>query len=285
LQSEVRRNVPLSDPCQRGRRIQIALLRGSLACACAAALLAGDARRVRIDAMALWKIVHTQCVPNYANTGRPDPCEAVWPDGAVLKDLVGVAQFLLIATTRLDGIESPSLLAPQAPNYWAAAWEARKFVAQRLHTTLPRDAIGLAINSAAARTQNQFHIHIDCVREDVIAALHEHQAEIGTSWASFTIPPGRAYLIRRLEQETLAHRDPFGLVAAQGPDARNNMAMQTIAVIGAAFENGKPGFYVLSHRADVAACDPGAAEELLDHDCRVATHLRPDSSPPSDARP
>jgi len=277
--------VPLSNPCQRGRWIRIAVRRGSIAFACAAALLIGDAGVVRADSMALWKIVHAQCVPNYASTGRPDPCAAVWPDAAVLKDIVGVAQFLLIATTRVDGIESPSLLAAGAPNYWDAAWQARKFLTERLHTTLPRDAIGLAINSAAARTQDQLHIHIDCVREDVTKTLNEHQAEIGPSWATVSIPPGRSYLVRRLEHDTLAHRDPFELVAAQGPDARDNMGMQTIAVIGAVFENGTPGFYVLSHRADVAACDPGAAEELLDHDCHVATHPRPESSPRSDQHP
>ena len=276
--------MPLSDPCQRGRRIHIAVLRGSIAFACAAALLVGDAG-ARADSMALWEIVHAQCVPNYESTGRPNPCAAVWPDAAVLKDLVGVAQFLLIATTRVDGVESPSLLAAGAPNYWDAAWEARKFVTERLHATLPRDAIGLAINSAAARTQDQLHIHIDCVREDVTKTLNEHQAEIGTSWATLSIPPGRSYLVRRLEQETLAHRDPFELVADQGPDARYNMGMQTIAVIGAVFENGTSGFYILSHRADVAACDPGAAEELLDHDCRAATHPRSETPPQPDQHP
>ncbi len=277
--------MPLSDPCQRERRIHLAVIRRSIAFACVAALLVGDVCTVRADKMALWNIVHAQCVPNYASTGRPNPCAAVWPGAAVLKDLVGVAQFLLIPTARIDGIESASLLAPGAPNYWAAAWEARTFVSERLHTALPRDAIGLAINSAAARTQDQLHIHIDCVREDVTKTLNEHQAEIGTSWATFSIPPGRSYLVRRLECETLANRDPFELVAAQGPDARDNMGMQTIAVIGAIFGNGTPGFYILSHRADAAAGDAGVAEELLDHDCHVATHPPPESSPRSDQRP
>ena len=43
-----------------------------------------------------------------------------------------------------------------------------------LHRTLPRDDIALAINSATARSQNQLHIHVDCLSIPVIEALHSH---------------------------------------------------------------------------------------------------------------
>ena len=52
----------------------------------------------------------------------------------VLKDIRGVAQFLLIPTARIGGIEDPAILAPDATNYWDAAWRARDFVDGRLHT-------------------------------------------------------------------------------------------------------------------------------------------------------
>ena len=90
----------------------------------------------------------------------PAPCALVDLDGgeprgyAVLKDLVGATQFLLIPTERVEGIESPQIVAADAPNYFAAAWRARSFVEQRAGRALPRDWIGLAINSAASRTQN-----------------------------------------------------------------------------------------------------------------------------------
>ncbi len=118
-------------------------------------------RGIAADPDALWKIVHDRCVPNAEKTGQPAPCAQIDLEGgasrgyAVLKDLVGVAQFLLIPTARLGGIESPELLASGAPNYWDAAWRARGDVEDRLQRKLPRDAIGLAINSASGRSQAQ----------------------------------------------------------------------------------------------------------------------------------
>ena len=121
----------------------------------------------------MWHVVHDLCVVDQLNNGRPAPCEYVnLADGerdgyAILKDLLGTTQYLLIATRPISGIESPDLLAPDAPNYWRAAWQARSYVSRRAKIELPREAVGMAINSAFARTQDQLHIHIDCVRPDV----------------------------------------------------------------------------------------------------------------------
>ena len=63
------------------------------------------------DPNALWNIVNGQCVPDQSNNGDPAPCALVDLDGgeprgyAVLKDLVGATQFLLIPTERVTGIE------------------------------------------------------------------------------------------------------------------------------------------------------------------------------------
>src|ERR1700761_462775 len=75
------------------------------------------------DHDALWKIVHDQCVPDQTGHHDPGPCAAVdltehW---AVLKDISGKTQFLLIPTDRVTGIEDPQILASNAPNYWKAA--------------------------------------------------------------------------------------------------------------------------------------------------------------------
>src|SRR6202034_1461554 len=119
---------------------------------------------------ALWEIVHGQCVPDEREHGDPKPCAAVdLSHGiargfAILKDIRGQSQYLLIATQRIDGIESRALLSPHAPNFFADAWTARSFTEKALGRTMPWDALSLAINSQLGRSQNQLHIHIDCIR-------------------------------------------------------------------------------------------------------------------------
>src|SRR6202020_334540 len=130
----------------------------------------------RADPNALWRIVHGECVPHVEAGLGPKPCGRVDLDGgveqgvAILKDLVGVSQMLAIPTRRITGIEDPQMLAPNAPPVFAVAWGAKSLVEERLHRTLPRDAVGLAINSKWARTQEQLHVHVDCLAIPVIKA-------------------------------------------------------------------------------------------------------------------
>ena len=101
-----------------------------------------------------------------------------------LEDLVGATQFLVIPTDQISGIESPILLEPDAPI------SSRQPGAQAVSSTrgpvdIPRDWMSLAINSAVARTQNQMHIHVDCVRADVRETLSQHITDVGSDWAAF----------------------------------------------------------------------------------------------------
>lgn len=225
------------------------------------------------DPDALWKIVHGQCVPDQQANGRPAPCVAVSLEGgyAVLKDIVGASQFLLIPTARITGIESPAVLEAATPNYFAAAWAARSWVETALHRSLPREDIGLAINAASARSQNQLHIHIDCLRPDVVDTLRRHADAIGENWSRLPVPLGRhAYLARRLDEAALAADSPFRLLAAGVPAAGADMADQTLVVAGMTFGGDKAGFVLLDGHVDLLAGDLAHGEDLLDHDCSVA---------------
>ena len=235
-----------------------------------------SAARAHGDPNALWNIVHGRCVPNEQQHANPAPCRSVSlsrgeQNGyAVLKDLVGVAQYLLIPTARVGGIESPALLAPGAPNYFAYAWQARTYVGSALHRAMPRDTISLAINSVSGRSQNQLHIHVDCVRTDVHAILRRQEASIGTRWAPLAAPlAGRRYLAMRVENGDL-DVNPFVLLADGVAGARQNTGNHTLVVIGAVFADGRPGFVLLDNHADPAAGDEGSGEELQDHTCAMA---------------
>jgi CDP-diacylglycerol pyrophosphatase len=225
----------------------------------------------------LWKIVHDKCVPGEATRHDPFPCESVdishGTDAGfvVLKDLAGRSQFLLIPTAKISGIESPLLRAPDAANYFQDAWRARDFVERRMKTALPRDAISLAINSMSGRSQNQLHIHVDCIRTDVRAVLRAHQEAIEAVWADFPARlAGRHYRAMRIPSASLGGVNPFKLLAEGIPGAASEMGRYTLVVVGATFAGGVDGFILLADRADLAVGDRGSGENLQDHDCHLA---------------
>jgi CDP-diacylglycerol pyrophosphatase len=224
------------------------------------------------DADALWTIVHDQCVPDEQRNGDPAPCALVDLSGgenpgyAVLKDINGATQFLLIPTMRITGIESPEVLEPGATNYFAAAWRARSFVEERAGRRLPRDWVSLAVNSDLARSQNQLHIHIDCLRADVHEALILHAADIGTAWTPFPVLlAGRPYSAIAVADDDLDAVNPFDLLADDLPGARAAMGQNTLVAVGAVLDDGRLGFIILARQADPAAGDMAGGEELQDH--------------------
>jgi CDP-diacylglycerol pyrophosphatase len=226
---------------------------------------------------ALREIVDGQCVPDMQQHADPKPCAEVDLTGgvprgfAILKDIKGASQFLLIPTDVIDGIESPALLAPDVVNYFDDAWTARTLVEKALGRTMPRDALSLAINSKYGRTQNQLHIHIDCIAADVRDSLRNQRDRIGDQWRLLDTPlAGHRYYARRVLGGTLAGQDPFKLVAQDIRGADADMALYTIVVAGMDFDAGKPGFVILARRADLAGGDVGSGEELQDHSCALA---------------
>lgn len=263
-----------------------------LAAALLAPLPAGAA-----NPSALWDIVSGQCVPHEEAWRDPSPCAEVELAGgvargfAVLKDLVGPAQFLLLPTARISGIEDPRILLPDAVNYWDDAWRSRYFTEGRLGAPQARDVIILAVNSAHGRTQNQLHIHIDCIRQDVRDALARHLRQVLAVWTPFPVPlAGHPYRAIRIGSGGLDGVDPFRVLADSDPAAAAAMGEHTLALVGEDFPDGTPGdtapadgtrtegrraegmrgFVLLDGKVDPAAGDPGSAEELQDHGCRVA---------------
>ncbi len=232
------------------------------------------AQPARADRTTLWNIVALKCLRHFAKAEAPTPCESVdISQGedrgvALLKDVVGVAQMLAVPTRRVTGIEDPALLAPDAPDYFAAAWEGRVRVEAHLRRRLPREAVGVTVNSMVARSQDQLHLRIDCVDKDVAAALHDYQGPLDEQWRVMTVElKGRRYWARRLDSTDLADASPFRLLAEGVAGAKQEMGQWSLAAIGANFA-GKPGFILLADHAELVA--GGHAEDLQDHACAIA---------------
>lgn len=245
------------------------------------------------DRDALWKIIDGGCVPAAASGVMPPPCTRVeMPAGrefgwAVMKDRRGVLQYLLLPTARISGVESPELLQPGAPNFFAQAWHARDLLDQLNGRPLPREAVSLTLNPVRRRSQDQFHIHISCIRPDLQARLQSAEADLRPDWSP--LPGGwhgHNWLVRRVDGDRLDGVNPIADIAAHVPGASADMGAMGIGVVAMSFKDGRPGFVLMATRRDDGDPTSGIAEhDIQEHDCSVVKGVAALATTPTPATP
>lgn len=215
------------------------------------------------------QIVQDQCVKNWKEHHLPDPCERVFfanPNSsdlgyALLGDPAGGAHYLLIPTQTMKGTDSAELLDPDAPNYFAEAWHARDLLADFTGHDVPRTAVGLVVNTASTRTQSQFHIHIECLRRDVVESLRAAADHVSDTWSPLSVA-GSVFQALRISDQDLNGSNLFELLANLSPNARHHLSDYTLIVAGVQLATG-PGFVVLTGTGPTG-------EILLDSTCTAA---------------
>lgn len=220
---------------------------------------------------ALWRLIERDC------TGAGGPqgaCLQVQPGAdrrdVLVKDSHGDYQFLLMPLDKVSGIESPGLYRKGVPNYFAAAWQARTHTQMALAQPLPREVASLALNSPHGRSQHQLHIHVDCLRADVVQALDAQRAALSMRWSPLPVLlRGHQYQARLLAGEELT-ANPLNLLAFDLSGAAD-VGNWSLLVAGHRDPQGAPGFVLLATRLDPAAGNDASAEELQDHACSVLT--------------
>ena len=224
------------------------------------------------DRNALWTIVSTSCVAP-GGDGAPAPMKGVEIEChadkgvAFLKDRNGVAQMLAIPTRKVTGMEDPAILSPEADGYFAQGWIARANLEAHLGKAVPREDVAITINSMVSRSQDQLHLHVDCLDPSVAAALKDYQASLDATWRPMTVAlHGRKYWARRLDSADLSDASPFQLLARDMSGAKQELGLWTLAAVGATFD-GKPGFILLADHAELTA--GGHAEDIQDHACAI----------------
>jgi CDP-diacylglycerol pyrophosphatase len=217
----------------------------------------------------LRQIVQQQCVVHWIQKHDPSPCKRVFlPDPnsersgyAVLSAREGGAHYLLVPTQAMAGVEGAELLDPDAPNYFAEAWHARDLITAFVGHEVPRTAVGVAVGTARARTQDQFHVHLECLRQDVVESLRGSAERITDVWGPVMVV-GSTYQAMRVMGDGLDGSNVFELLASLKPDVRHHMGDYTLVVAGMKFNSG-PGFVVLTGTGPTG-------ELLLDASCSVA---------------
>lgn len=232
----------------------------------AAALLLGCQAVVRVhNPDALWQIVSRSCVPSEAAGKGPGKCAKVSPDGyALLKDMRGKGQYLLIPTARVTSMESSALSRPGAPDYFLDAWENRGFVSKALDARVPDALMSLAINSAKGRSQNQLHIHIDCMSQAVRDALSAYDDAAPGAWVDARLNH-HFYRLMRVASASAADVHPYERVLKQAEAHGQAIGDHSIFMATA-----PGGFFVVDgyYQPYGPSANPGSSEELQDHSCK-----------------
>ena len=177
---------------------------------------------------------------------------------AIIKDRVGESQFLLVATRRLSGIGDPQLLANDAANYFAEAWKARFLVSRMREREISREYLSLAMNSEDNVSQDQLHIHIDCVREDILPILNHLKftaSESASTWRDVTLED-RQYRVTWVAGDSL-EVNPFKLLSSKISQAE--MRHHSLVIVGA--RRPAIGFFLLDTTGNRAH-----GEDLQSHD-------------------
>ena len=220
----------------------------------------------------LLHIVRDRCVPSFRKSGDPSPCAAIEPGPggdieagvAILKDRKPGAHYLTIPIRLITGIESPLLLAAGTPNYFAAAWENRQYLETVVNHAVPRDAVGLAVNSVCARGQEQLHIHMECLRPDIHDGLRVAAGTLPAGhWITVSIADS-TYDAIRVSSDGLETFDPVKLLAEHLAATGRKFNAETSLLAAGVRVGDAPGFVILTHDTRPSG------EQLLDPNCAIA---------------
>lgn len=218
----------------------------------------------------LWAALKT-CVLAKRLANRTFPClsvdlgDADRPGSAVLRAPGEPTHSVVMPTDTVAGLEAPVLRGPRGAAYWRAALAARPLVSDVLKGKLSPAEVGLAVNSAWGRSQDQLHIHLDCLKPSVLKAVRAHGRQVRHTWSRFPVPLAgdRYYALRVLEAEA-AQFNPFAALHTL-PGARPDLHRTSFAALATPPGDPEPGYILLAYRAPSAS-----AEDVMDHSCRLA---------------
>jgi len=172
---------------------------------------------------------------------------------------------ILVPTRKVVGVEDPFLQSPDAPNYFEAAWRARSLLKSAGRRGPDWDDVGLVVNPAIERNQDQLHIHVGCLLSYVKLALAAAAPEVPNGkWQQLpAVVPHLVFWGTRVRGTDLADVEPFRMAAAALADKVRDRAKLTIVVAGVRVA-GEDGFLILASYAGAPhSWWPVSTEDLL----------------------
>jgi len=239
----------------------------------AMALLLGGCAR----SDALWMVTQDLCMTHYHLRRDPAPCQQIYQPQrkeqgfSVLQNPRYPYHFILVPNLAMSGIESIALSREGRTDYFGYAWLMRYRLMAAYGADVPDDKLGMAINSAWGRSQNQLHIHLTCLREDVRRQLQAERPFIDEQWRPL---PDRllnhTYYARRVMQPAAMGIYPIASVARHFHLSPPQLAEYGVALIPTTF-SGEKGFILLTTRRGWDKGNRASVESLLDKRCEILT--------------
>ncbi len=248
------------------RRLSAVLI-GALALTASAALALASERN------ALWHVVRA-CAADARLTSLPFPCLAVDLTGGVERGHILLrppwANDLILSPTRRSiGVEDPFLQSPEAPNYFAEAWQARSMIKTVNGQPPARDQVALIVNAGNVRAQDQLHIHIGCLDEKFRRSLAAVAPSVPRDrWTQIGfIKRYEALWALRVKSEALKGVNPFRLVHRGFDGAVRNPADEMIMVAGARVDDADEFLIVVVYGRAPRPWLKIGSEDFIDRKC------------------
>lgn len=215
---------------------------------------------------ALWNIM-SSCVKGFRATGSPAPCMSVniasgIENGfVVLKDMKGDSHFLVIPTRKIQGIEDSTLASTATTNYWQEAYQNLSYVDHALGRQLPSGALAIGVNSVYARSQEQLHLHMDCLNPDVYQWLKTAKFP-GSLWIK-----GATYRAWKAVAKSNEFINPFQSLHQTFGNDPAALKKHALVLVTRDLADGSREFVVID--GDSGIQGGGSADLLMDRHCNL----------------
>lgn len=179
---------------------------------------------------------------------------------------------LVMPVDAIPGLEDPRLQNAPYGSLWAEALATRPLVSEGAGFAIPDASIGLAINADRVRSQDQLHIHVECIRPRYLQSIRAQATGLGWDGATRSlIVAGEHFVARRIGREDVERGNLFALLASGPPASAGLFGVGVLVVSDEAPPQGSAaddGMLLLS-----APRQERTVEKLLDHGCERTVRL------------
>lgn len=180
---------------------------------------------------------------------------------------------LVMPAEAIPGLEDPRLQGASYGSLWVEALATRPLVSEGAGFAISNAFIGLAVNADRVRSQDQLHIHVECIRPRYLQSIRAQAAGLDRDGGvKSMIVAGEHFTARRIGRTDVERGNLFTLLASASPAGAGLSRVGALLVSEEASPQGSvadDGMLLLA-----APHQERTVEKLLDNGCERTGRLR-----------